>query len=209
MTHEEFLSRVTERAGLTDTEEAARTAHAVLEVVGERLGRKDLQVLTEDLPAPLSAMLWSGAHDQDFDLVDLYARVSSREHVRPGFAVEHTGVVCQVLAEALSPAALHRLHDNLPGPLGALFTPREHRERFEYVHLDPSHRTTLAEGRPGSQHPVSEARPERAHMHSVARNDNPHGDTRLSSASGLTQEREHTTLATGHPGARLARGEED
>jgi hypothetical protein len=137
------------------------------------------------------------------------ARVAGREHVRPGFAVEHTGVVCQALAEALSEAVLHRLHEDLPAPLGALFTPREPVRRFEYVHLDSAHHSTLAEGRPGGRHPVSEARPERAHTHSVARSDNPHGDTKLSSASGLTQEREHSTLATGHPGARLARGDED
>ncbi|MFP2907556.1 DUF2267 domain-containing protein [Pyxidicoccus sp. 3LFB2] len=209
MTHDEFLSRVTERTGLSGPEEAARTTRAVLEVVGERLTRGELQVLTEDLPAPLSETLWSGAHGQDFDLAELYARVAGREQVREGFAVEHTGVVCQVLSEALSEAALHRLHEDLPGPLGALFSPRESRERFEYVHLEPARRHTLAEGRPGSQHPVSESRPERAHAHSVARSDNPHEDTKLSSTSGLTQEREHATLATGHPGARLARGDDD
>ncbi|WP_164018160.1 DUF2267 domain-containing protein [Pyxidicoccus trucidator] len=209
MTHDEFLSRVTERTGLSSIDEAARTARAVLEVVGARLTRGELQVLAEDLPAPITGMLRSGAHGQDFDLTELYVRVAGREHVRRGFAVEHTGVVCQVLAEALSEAALHRLHEDLPGPLGALFTPRESRERFEYVHLDPARRHTLSGGRPGSQHPLSEARPERAHTHSVARSDNPHEDTKLSSTSGLTQEREHETLATGHPGARLARGDDE
>ncbi len=62
-------------------------------------------------------------------------------------------------------------------------------------------RGTLAEGRPGSAHPLSEARPERAQSQSVARADNPHGDTKLSSATGLTQEREGETLATGHLGS--------
>ncbi|MFP2930696.1 DUF2267 domain-containing protein [Pyxidicoccus sp. 3LG] len=209
MTHAEFLSRIAERAGLADSHEAARTARAVLDLVGQQLGRKALQVLAEDLPAPVMGMLGDGAHGQDFDLEELHARVAGREHVRPGFAVEHTEIVCQVLAEALSEGGLHRLRENLPGPLAALFTPRGHREQFEYVHLDPFRRHTLAEGQPGSQHPVSSARADRAHTHSVARSDDPHADTRLSSASGLTQEREHETLATGHPGARLAPGEED
>lgn len=199
MTHDEFLARVTERTGLTGPEEASRVARAVLGVVGERLGRREVQRLAEDLPAPLTGMLRSDGPPQDFDEGALYARVAGREHVRPGFAVEHTGVVCQVLAEALPEAALHRLHEDLPGPLGALFTPRERRERFEYVHAEARH-GSLAEGAPGSRHPLSEARPERAHTHSVARSDNPHGDTKLSSASGLTQEREHSTLATAHPG---------
>jgi hypothetical protein len=40
------------------------------------------------------------------------------------------------------------------------------------------------------------------HSHSVAANDNPHGETKLSSSRGTTQEREHETLAEGHPGAK-------
>lgn len=56
----------------------------------------------------------------------------------------------------------------------------------------------LSEARPGSRHPVSEAAPKDAQQHSVAE-DNPHGDTKLSSTDGLTQEREHETLAEGEP----------
>ncbi|HVK68207.1 MAG TPA: DUF2267 domain-containing protein, partial [Polyangium sp.] len=59
---------------------------------------------------------------------------------------------------------------------------------------------TLATGRAGSQTPLSEARPERAHGESVVRAENPHGETKLSSSRGLTQEREQETLAEGEPG---------
>lgn len=208
MTHAEFLAQVSERTGLPGPEEADRAARAVLGAVGERLSRQDLRVLAEDLPSRLTDMLRSGTPGQDFGLEELHARVAEREHVREGFAVEHTGTVCQVLAEALSSAALYRLRENLPAPLAALFSPRGPLERFERVHLEPDRRT-LADGRPGSRHPVSESRPERAHAHSVARSANPHGDTKLSSAAGLTQEREHTTLAEAHPGERLARGIEE
>jgi uncharacterized protein (DUF2267 family) len=208
MTHDEFLSRVAEHAGFSDPEAAASTVHSVLGVVGERLRRADVEALGEDLPDRLTEALRGAVHGQDFDLAELHARVARREQVRPGFAVEHTGVVCQVLAESLSPALLHRLRDALPEPMGALFTPRESAEPFEYVHLDPSRRT-LAEGRPGSRHPLSEAHPERAHSHSVARDSNPHEDTKLSSSAGLTQEREHETLATGHPRVWRPPGEED
>jgi hypothetical protein len=95
------------------------------------------------------------------------------------------------VAEVLSPAALYRLREALPEPMSALFHPREPGKRFEHVHLDPNHHT-LADGRPGSRHPLSEARPERAQTDSVVRADNPHGDTKLSSATGLTQERERS-----------------
>ncbi|WP_224365615.1 DUF2267 domain-containing protein [Hyalangium versicolor] len=198
MTHDEFLSHVAERAGLPGLREAERTLHAVLGTISERLSWRAAQSLADDLPASLASSLRSGGAHQDFDLKELYARVARRDEVRLGFAVERTAVVCQVIAEALSPAALRQLREALPEPMGELFTPREPEAHFEPVHRAPRGRT-LAEGRPGSQHPLSEARPERAHSHSVAQEDNPHGDTKLSSATGLTQEREQETLATAHP----------
>jgi uncharacterized protein (DUF2267 family) len=200
MTHDELLFHLAGHAGLSDRQEAERTVRAVLEVLGERLSWPVIQTLAEDLPAPLAASLRGVVPHQDFNLAEFHARVASRTGVPLGRAVEHTGVVCQFLAEALSPGTVHRVREALPEPMSALFTPREPVEGFEYVHLEPGRRT-LAEGRPGSEHPLSEARPGRAHSHSVARADNPHGDTKLSSATGLTQEREQETLAAGHPGS--------
>ncbi|WP_375766908.1 DUF2267 domain-containing protein [Archangium gephyra] len=202
MMHDELLSHVAEHAGLSGRQEAERTVRVVLEVVGERLSWPVVQALAEDLPAPLAEPLRSVAPHQDFNLAELHARVADRLRVPLGRAVEHTGVVCQFLAEALPAGTLHRVREALPEPMSALFTPREPVDDFAYVHvhLEPGRRT-LAEGRPGSAHPLSESRPERAHSHSVVRADNPHGDTKLSSSSGLTQEREQETLADGHPGS--------
>lgn len=200
MTHDELLSHVAGHAGLPDRREAERTVRAVLEVLGERLSWPVVQALAEDLPTPLAESLRGVEPHQDFNLAEFHARVASRTGAPLGRAVEQAGVVCQFLAEALPPGTVHRVREALPEPMSALFTPREPIEEFEYVHLE-SGRRTLAEGRPGSQHPLSEARPERAHSHSVVRADNPHGDTKLSSARGLTQEREEETLAAGHPGS--------
>ncbi|WP_257453772.1 DUF2267 domain-containing protein [Archangium lipolyticum] len=200
MTHDELLSHVSAHAGLPGPEAAERTVRAVLEVIGERLAWPVVQSLAEDLPGPLAAGLRGVTPHQVFNLAELHARVASRLEVRLGLAVEYTGVVCQFLAESLSPGTLHRLREALPEQMSALFAPREPGEPFEHVHVEPGHRT-LAEGRPGSRHPLSESRAERAHSHSVAREDNPHGDTKLSSAIGLTQEREQETLAAAHPGS--------
>ncbi|MFE8596419.1 DUF2267 domain-containing protein [Archangium violaceum] len=200
MTYDELLSHVAEHAGLPGRAEAERIVGAVLSVLGERLSWPVVQALAEDLPASLAASLRDVVPHQDFNLAELHARVAERTRVPLGQAVEHTGVVCQFLVEALSPGTLHRLREALPEPMSALFTSREPVGEFEFVHLAPG-RGTLAEGRPGSHHPLSEARPERAHSQSVARADNPHGDTKLSSAMGLTQEREQETLAAGHPGS--------
>ncbi|ATB31952.1 DUF2267 domain-containing protein [Melittangium boletus] len=200
MTRDEILSRVAERMGLSRQEDAEPVVRTVLESIGERLSGPMRQALAEDLPSLQAENPPSEEPSVDFPLADLHERVSLRADVRIGQAVEFTAVVCQVLAEALTPGTLHRLREALPAPVSALFTPRQRSERFEHVHHDPG-RHTLAEGRPGSRHPLSEARPERAHSDSVARSDNPHEETKLSSATGLTQERQHETLATGRPAA--------
>jgi hypothetical protein len=60
----------------------------------------------------------------------------------------------------------------------------------------------LAEGRPGGSQPLASGDPRYlAHRHSVARSDDPHGDTKLSSAHGLRQEQTEHTLALGRPGS--------
>ncbi|OJH35967.1 DUF2267 domain-containing protein [Cystobacter ferrugineus] len=200
MMNEELLSDVAEHTGQAGIQDAERTVRAVLDILGERLSWPVIEAVADDLPGSLTAGLRDGVDRQDFDLAEFQARVADRMQVPLGRAVELAGVVCQFLAEALTPGTLHRLREELPEPMGALFTPRETGERLEPVHLEPS-RGTLAEGRPGSTHPLSEARPERAQSQSVARTDNPHGDSKLSSATGLTQEREGETLATGHPGS--------
>lgn len=56
---------------------------------------------------------------------------------------------------------------------------------------------TLADGKPGSRHPLSEANPSHGQSHSVAESANPHADTKLSSSKGTTQEREKEDLAEG------------
>jgi hypothetical protein len=48
----------------------------------------------------------------------------------------------------------------------------------------------------GSAHPLSSGRAKQAQRGAVAE-PNPHGDTKVSSATGLTQEREHESLAEG------------
>ena len=58
---------------------------------------------------------------------------------------------------------------------------------------------TLATGKPGAEHPLNESRPHAAQAHSVVREKNPHADTELSSASGMTQERLDESLATVQP----------
>jgi hypothetical protein len=134
---------------------------------------------------------------------DFMHHVAAREGVRLGLAVEHAEIVCRALGETLSPTTLARLRHALPD-LALLFEPAEEGEPLpENAERAPDAPNDLAEGRPGGTHPLSTADPRiLAHRHSIARSDDPHAETKLSSACGLTQERDARTLAAGRPGSR-------
>jgi uncharacterized protein (DUF2267 family) len=174
------------RGGLTDDEAAA---------VGEELG---------SWAEPLRL----GSYQGELVPEEFYRLVAWHEGRRPAISTEHAQVACAVLAGALSEVTLQRLSRQLPW-LATLFARPDARAVPRGTHslqaaLAPEH--TLAAGRPGSsqplsearptsQRPLSEAKPESAHAQSVARSDDPHAGTKLSSASGLTQEREQESLA--------------
>lgn len=207
-----LIERIGERCGLSAEGEAEGALVAVLEALGPAL------------PGPLRARLakalpegWRGAVDtaepdpgRDREQVEL--AVAEHERVGVGFGREHVTAVCQVLAEQAG-ADLRRALAGLPRGLGALFDPHVATEggpeRLDAPHEHHPHRETLAGGRPGSHHPVSEGRPAGGQRHSVAASDDPHADTRLSSAQGTTQQRQGRTLAEGQPGSEEPISEDD
>ena len=177
-----------------------------------RIGRAVTSVLLEELPAVdagwLAAMLplvWVGytrrgpaAQDR---LEDFYDRVAVREGIDLGFAREHAQSCCRVLAEAFDDDTRQRLTNRLPDELARLFdlSAEEHEVHGVWIHRARGERTTLSEGRPVSHTPISEAGPQDAQQESVSRSENPHGETKLSSSRGTTQERERETLSRGRP----------
>ena len=208
MTRAEFLSRVAERMGFSNLADAETCVRNVLETVGERLSRLEAEALAEDLPADLAQPLRRASHGQTFGIEEFYARISRRAGMGIGRAREEAVVVCWVMAEAVGEDALQRIRRELPREFWELFTLPEPIPPPATVHLHPEHRT-LAEGHGGGSRPLYDARPDRAQSQSVARSDNPHGDTKVSSATGLTQEREEETLASGRPGSERPLSEAD
>jgi uncharacterized protein (DUF2267 family) len=202
MTFDDLLFHTADRTGLP-REQARQILILVVGVLGEGLSHSRAEALADDLPHELAGPLREAPHGPPFDLAELFRRVATRENVRMGFGVEHVKLVCRLLGEHFSPASRYHFKDSFPEEIAALFEPPTEPRDHDGgpVHLHPE-RGTLAEGRPGSRHPVSEARPDRAQSQSVVRSENPHGDTKLSSSEGLTQEREKETLATGQPGSR-------
>ena len=200
MDHELFLRRVRELGALNDDEHAERAAKATLAVLSEVLTPDEAERCKRRLPRELGVLLVGRYPALVFGMDELAARVARAEHAMPGVAREHVEAVCTVIGEALGAETRMLLAGRLDFGLGRLFTlppkptrpppPRKRGRR---------HPSTLAEGRPGSEHPISEARPSRAQTHSVAANDDPHAETKLSSSRGLTQERLDETLAAGRP----------
>jgi uncharacterized protein (DUF2267 family) len=205
MDYQAFIELVMARGAIADRAVAERTLEATLTVLRQRLDATEARLLADALPAELAQYLRPGGDGGPFGLGEFYDRIWRLEGSPRGFAVEHAQVVCQLVAEALSEDHRHRLQRHLPPDFAALFTPRKPAPPPpEHVlpARDPREGRTLASGRPGSAHPLSEARADRTHTHSVAREENPHGESKLSSAAGLTQERERETLATGKPGPK-------
>ncbi len=204
--HGDLVEEVRRRTGLDDGQRTEAAISAVLSVLRERLEDAEVELLAPELPEPFARRLREGDYLWDFGLEVFYERVAARMAAEPGLAREVSQVVGQVLAEHTAEEPLERLQAHLPDEWRELLSPRapsgasvDRVDPAEWAHGHlveaPRPRDTLATGRPGSTRPVSEARPEPAHTHSVARESNPHGDTKLSSARGLTQERMRESLA--------------
>jgi uncharacterized protein (DUF2267 family) len=209
MTRVELLDRIASRMGLEEPDGAEPAVRAVLKTLGERLSRVEADTLASHLPESLAGLLRTASNGQAFDLEEFYYRVSRRRNEDPGRAREESVVICRVLVElAGGEDTSRRIMKELPGEFAELLTLPEPIHEPERVHLHPERRT-LAEGRPGGARPLYAARADRAQSQSVVRADNPHGDTKLSSAEGLTQEREEETLASGKPGSGRPLNEAD
>lgn len=209
MRYAQLIERVVALAGLQQASEAERAVEATLPSLAEVLAADDADALRRGLPAQASRWLQvdTPAAERPSDDVDaFYARVADRSGLELGFAREQAQAVLAAVAEIADQDAVHRVTRHLRPELAALFSlpheglgPRSHSPRSAPT---PGATSTLAAGRPGSRHPIAEARPDAAHAHSVARSSDPHGDSKLSSARGLTQERLDESLATGRSGPR-------
>lgn len=204
MDEQTFVTRVTELVGFSDVKQAERAIRATLATLGGQLPARERNALAEALPASYRASLGEDGY-RALDRGEFYQLVGLREGVSLGFAREHAQVVCRVLSEQLPRDLCATISQLLPESVADLFlrpssTPPPAPPPHGVPHGGERHHT-LATGKPGSQHPISEAKPPGAHSHSVGEQ-NPHGDTKLSSSTGMTQERLDDSLSTAHPTPR-------
>jgi uncharacterized protein (DUF2267 family) len=195
-----LLEQIIRHGGAANVKAAAAALKATLATLGDRLPDHERALLAGALPQRVAKVLHAHRYGGPFDILELYDRVARREGVPLGAAREHVQVVCRVLGEVLPEYVVRALQAAMPSAFAELFiVPPAPGPLSHHAHVQPPALRTLASGKPGSLHPLSESRPPGAHSHSVAQERNPHQDTKLSSTSGMTQERADESLASAEP----------
>ena len=188
--------------------EARRAARATLAALALGLD----EPLRRTLGQEVDGLLIDGdrpGEARELDAITLQAEVRRRARTTLAKAVEVTEVVLRALGEGLSEELLVRLRNQVDPSIAALLAPAEPAPE------DPPHLRrhppfarvrglTLSTGRPGFAEPLAEAHGSIAHSGSVV-TPNPHGDTKVSSAHGTTEEQDDRTLAE-TTGPRLSHG---
>lgn len=200
---ERILARLQELGPFAAESEARQALRAVLEVLGGLLTHDERAAIAVELPPELAKTLVEALAHPPSDWHEFHRRVALAEGVRLGRAVEHSEIVGLALSEVFSHSSRCRLQKALPGLAPMFEWPEKSEAPLTQPHRSREAPNDLAEGRPGGSLPLATADPRYlAHRHSIARSDDPHGDTKLSSAHGLRQEQGEDTLAAGRPGSR-------
>ncbi len=197
-----WAASVAELAGIQSNAHARAALLSVLDGLGAMVPHARRAAVIAELPLRLAEALARRDYDRALGRPWLLDVVAQQEHVRTGSAIEHVQSVLSVLRDRVDPDHFRVFVAELPPAVAALVPP----QRTSTTPPPPGrpahgHAHHLADGRPGFAHAIAEsAPPTRAQSHSVAASDAPHADTKLSGAPGLTQQREHTSLAEAHPG---------
>lgn len=200
MRYSELVGSLVQSALFATESDAEQALVAGLRRLGSVLPQRLVRALEDALPEECAEPLSAGSQEP----AETVAELGSAD--RQSATLERMQEVYGSLRPLLSPELVHQLVRELPPELAQAF---EEPTMYEAPPRRDPHANTLAEGRPGATHPLSESAPGSTHplstsqrraaqQGSVAAN-NPHADTKLSSARGFTQEREGETLAEGRP----------
>ncbi len=121
MQYDQFVGQVHNRGRFASDGDAMRAIHATLETLGERLFGGEADNLAAQLPPELGHYLREPAVSESFSLDEFFNRVALREGVDLPIAVYHARVVIEVLKEAVSPALMDKVLDQLPEEYDSVF----------------------------------------------------------------------------------------
>lgn len=194
------LTKLVRERGLADDRSAHRAIMATLQALGSRVPAPEREALARALPLKLARAVSAERFRGAGTARDLYAAVERAERVKPGYAHEHVQIVLRALGELLPDELDDRVEEAIAPSIAELLRgfAQTDGEPPPYAEVHSARHHTLATGKPGSAHPLSESPPPGPQSESVAA-ENPHADTKLSTAHGETQEREHESLADERP----------
>jgi uncharacterized protein (DUF2267 family) len=172
------------RSGLRDPAAAVTALELVVDALPPLLRPEEARFVASSLPREIAERLATSRPRERREPRGLYERLSVAEHVDLGGAIELARAAYGALAEACGYEQRVLLARRLPSEWAALFESQPRVPGSRSRGTVPGHGHTLATGRPGSLRTFAESTPpSRAQAGSVAA-ENPHGDTKLSSATG-------------------------
>jgi uncharacterized protein (DUF2267 family) len=200
MIDESMLTQLVRDRGLADDGRARRAILTTLAAFGAHVPSPEREALARALPLDFARAASVERYRGEGKVADLYRAVARAEQAQRGAGREHVQIVLGALGELLPEELEKRLERAVAPSIADLLqgVVRPEVEPPPYAHGQSLRHHTLAMGRPGSRHPISESPPPPPQSDSVAA-ENPHASTKLSSASGETQEREAESLATSRP----------
>lgn len=155
---EQLLLDALEAAGLRDRELGHRVVTATLASLFQRLTTDERATFARCLSTSLIGQVPKHRATESFDAEELYRRIAQRARTDTSRAREHAQVVIATLGQRASYEVLRKLSHAFPPEIAALLDERETGQPPPHVETKPA-----------------------AQAHSVVREDNPHGDRKLSS----------------------------
>lgn len=200
MQFDDMTDYVVEHTGIKQRATAIQWLEETLTALAKCLTSAEAQRLALELPAPASHWIRDVEHQRMFEHPDaLYELVERRLGVPASVAVERAQVALLAMARMLRNETRQWLAQRMGDPWSDLFEePDRSASRSRTRHPAGAHETqrdTLAEGRPGSDAPLSESSP-KPQPGSVGE-DNPYEDRKVSSAKDVQAE----PISSGKPGS--------
>lgn len=199
MQFDDMTDYVVEHTGIKQRATAVQWLEETLTALAKYLTSAEAQRLALELPAPASHWIRDVEHQRMFEHPDaLYELVERRLGVPASVAVERAQVALLAMARMLRNETRQWLAQRMGEPWSDLFEEPDRSASRSRPHSARTHEArprTLAEGRPGSDAPLSESAAE-PQPGSVGE-DNPYEDRKVSSAKDVQAE----PISSGKPGS--------
>lgn len=120
MDYETFLEHVEERAGIDDPDEAARTAHVVLQALVDRLSGDEARDMLSELPYQLKVSVTVTEAPMRWPVDRFVAWIAEKLDVPEDEARRRADAVFMTLHDALSPGEFRDILEQLDPPYANL-----------------------------------------------------------------------------------------